>query len=580
MIRLETDVFIVGAGPTGLACAALLAREGLRTLAITRYSGLANSPRAHITNQRTMEVLRDLGIEERVKAAAMPGKFMGRVIWAESFAGPELARRHSWGAGASRLSDYARASPTDLCNIHQHLLEPILAETACAQGAEIRYSLELETMRQEADRVISICRDRRSGETVEVVSAYAIGADGDNSAVCREIGFATEGQMGLGHMVNYWIRADLARYCAHRPGALYQIMQPGGRFWAGTGIFVTVAPWDEWVMSMPYDPAEGPPDLSAQAATEHARRLVGDPELAVTLISAATWTINQVYATQMHRDRVLIAGNAAHRHPPAGGLGANTCIQDAFNLCWKLAMVARGEAGPALLASYHDERQPIARQIVLRANASMRNLFAMAEALGLQPDQSAKAGAAAIAGLAAPGPDGARRRARLAAALELQDYNFNALGVEMGQVYRSGAVLAEGPVPTPAQDPELYHAASTAPGAALPHAWVVRAGQEVSTLDLVGRGRFCVLTGPGGGPWVEAAQTLAAQTGLRIDGLTIGPGGTAEDLYGSWAGLREVSETGCLLIRPDRHIAWRAESLCPDPQGSLGHALSRILARG
>ena len=94
---LELDVFIVGAGPTGLACAALLARDGVKVAAITRYRGFANSPRAHIINQRTMEIFRDLGIEDRVTDAAMPASLMNQVIWAESFAGPEIARRRGWG---------------------------------------------------------------------------------------------------------------------------------------------------------------------------------------------------------------------------------------------------------------------------------------------------------------------------------------------------------------------------------------------------------------------------------------------------------------------------------------------------
>ncbi|UUT34785.1 FAD-dependent monooxygenase [Microbacterium elymi] len=294
-MTLEQDVFVVGAGPTGLACAALLARDGVGVTAITRYPGFANSPRAHIINQRTLEVFRDLGIHDRVVDAAMPASLMGQVVWAETLAGPEIARRRGWGAGAARLSDYAAASPCGVANIPQHVLEPILCDAARGFGADIRFDLELVSMRQDGDRVISVCRDRRTGEELEVVSRYAVGADGDNSAVCREIGFEVIGQAGLGHMVNYWVEADLTAYTAHRAGSLYQVFRPGGAEVTDNAMFVNVRPWDQWVVAVPYDPAIGA-DRSEEAATRVVRRYVGDDELPVRLIGASTWTINEMHA--------------------------------------------------------------------------------------------------------------------------------------------------------------------------------------------------------------------------------------------------------------------------------------------
>ena len=577
MKTIQTDVFVVGAGPTGLSCAALLARQGVKVLTITRYSGLANSPRAHITNQRTMEVLRDLGIEERVLAAAMSGKMMGQVVWATSFAGTELARRKSWGASAERLSDYALASPSDLCNVHQHVLEPILCDAAREFGADVRFSLELISMEQDAQGVRSLCRDRVTGEEVEVLSQYAIGADGDNSVVCREIGFEVEGQMALGHMLNFWIKADLTPWTAHRPGALYQIIQPG----AGIAVFVNFEPWDEWVMSMPYNPADGEPDTSEAAATRLARQFVGDDRLQVELVSASEWTINQVFATQMHKGRVMIAGNAAHRHPPAGGLGANTCIQDAYNLCWKLALVLRGQAGSALLQTYNEERQPVAKQIVLRANQSMKSLFALPQAFGLHPGQSEQDSWSAINGMFSAESNGTERREQLHKALAMQDFNFNAIGVELGQCYASPAVVSDGSRVEPQRDPELYYEPSTSPGKPLPHAWFARGTQNISTLDLAGKDGFTVITGIGGEVWLDAARSVAAKFDIAVRGVSIGlgPKVDAQDVYGDWAALREIDESGCLLVRPDRHIAFRATSVLDDPEAALSAAFAQILAR-
>jgi 2,4-dichlorophenol 6-monooxygenase len=131
----ETDVLIIGAGPTGSTTALALANSGVRCHIVSRGNWMADSPRAHITNQRANEVFRDLGISEDVARYASPWEQMGDTTFTTSLAGPELIRMRTWGTGDDRRGDYLRASPCGMVDIIQPLLEPILFQKAAEKGA-------------------------------------------------------------------------------------------------------------------------------------------------------------------------------------------------------------------------------------------------------------------------------------------------------------------------------------------------------------------------------------------------------------------------------------------------------------
>jgi 2,4-dichlorophenol 6-monooxygenase len=376
-----------------------------------------------------------------------------------------------------------------------------------------------------------------------------------------------------------WLEADLTRYTAHRPGILYFMHQPGNYSPVGSGLFVCVRPWTEWNMLM-YYPAGGESALSEPAVTARIASLIGDDTVGIRIKSVSRWQINHLIARDYRRGRIFLAGDAAHRHPPGNGLGSNTAVQDAYNLAWKLSHVLRGQAGDALLDSYHSERQPVGRQVIDRALKTTMDAPAVPEAFGFQPGQSADDGWRSIEELFGDGEAGRRRRDALQAVLDLQNYQLNAHGVELGQRYQSAAIVRDGtPFPGHTRDPELYYQPTTHPGAHLPHVWLEHRGQRVSTLDLAGRGRFTVLTGIGGGAWLDAAGKITAELGVEIVGRQAGRGCDYDDVLGEWTRARETGDHGCLLVRPDNHIAWRSTDLPADPAAALRQALTQILAR-
>lgn len=578
---VETDVLIVGSGPAGGAAALCLSTLGIPNIVITKYRWTANTPRAHITNQRTMEVFRDLDIEDQVLADASPHEIIGDTVFCTSIAGEEIGRIHTWGTHPAREADYRLASPCLTCDIPQTYLEPILVRNASARGTQTRFSTEYVGHRQDADGVDVTARDRLTGATYPIRAKYLIGADGARSSVAADIDLPMAGQMDIAGSMNITFKADISPYVSHRPSVLYWVIQPGSNVGGiGAGLVRMVRPWNEWLIVWGYDISGPPPVVDEAAATQIVRNLLGMPDLDVEITGTSLWGNNEMYATHLQSGRVFCAGDAVHRHPPSNGLGSNTSIQDSYNLAWKLAAVLRGQAGPSLLDTYSTERAPVAEQIVLRANKSSREFVQLFDALGVTTAKTEAEMVERIEERKANTPEGAAKRTALVEAMELKNYEFNAHGVEMGQFYESTATVPDGSTRrAPDRDPELYYQPSTVPGARLPHAWVGDHTQRLSTLDLAPMTRFTLLTGIAGEAWVAATAKVAEELGVPLEAVVIGPGREVTDIYYEWARLREVEEDGALLVRPDKHIGWRAVSLPADPEQALRTALTSLLGR-
>jgi 2,4-dichlorophenol 6-monooxygenase len=584
MADIQTDVLIIGTGPAGSATAALLSSYGIENMAINRYRWLANTPRAHITNQRTMEVLRDLGREVEAEAYlhCSPQEIMGENVFCTAIAGEELGRLKTWGTHPNSKAEHLLSSPTEMNDLPQTFMEPLLFKTACSRGTQARMSTEYVSHVQDAEGVTTTCRDRLSGKEFTIRSKYLVGADGGNSLVAQHLGLPFEGKMGVAGSMNIIFKADLSRYVAHRPSVLYWVLQPGSNVGGiGMGLVRMIRPWSEWLINWGYDITQGVPDVDNAFAEGVARDLIGDPDIDIEITSVSTWTVNNCYAARAHKGRVFCMGDAIHRHPPSNGLGSNTSIQDGFNLAWKLAMVLKGQAGTGLLETYTDERAPVARQIVTRANQSIEEFGPIFGALGLLDSIDPVKMQENMDRRCEDTPTAEKQRAALREAIAFKVYEFDAHGVEMNHRYRSSAIASDGqPEPAFTNDRELHFEQTTWPGARLPHAWLFGDGnRKASTLDLCGHGRFAILTGIGGKAWVEAAAAISAELGLPLDSHVIGPRQQWQDHYGDWARAREVDDAGVVLVRPDHHVAWRSKGMAADPAGELRRVLKTILDR-
>lgn len=267
-------------------------------------------------------------------------------------------------------------------------------------------------------------------------------------------------------------------------------------------------------------------------------------------------------------------GDAVHRHPLSTAL-AQTLAFKTYNLAWKIAYVLKGKADPKLLDSYSLERQPVGTSIITRANQGLRGHVPVWEALGMM-DPSLEIRRKHFAELSDASPAGVSRRQRLQTAIKDTVHEFHGVGIEMNQRYESGAVYP--PLP---DDPVLDHEITTYPGSRLPHAWLNTKfpGKQLSTIDLAGHASFCLLTGIGGDKWKDAARKAAETLGIEINSYSIGWRQDYEDVCFDWAQRREIAEDGCVIVRPDRFVAWRSQGMISNLEEKLLHVLRMTLGR-
>ncbi|HEU0115858.1 MAG TPA: FAD-dependent monooxygenase, partial [Thermomicrobiales bacterium] len=369
----RAPVLIVGGGLTGLSAALLLAARGVRPLLVERHPAMLIHPRARGFNPRTLEIYRQLGLEPDIAAAAFARgeTFVWSPVLADTLADAEYRPVEEPGDDTVM----GEASPSSFAPIDQDQLEIIIAKHAAERGADIRFATELTDFTQDDQGVTATIVDRQTGDERTVRADYLIAADGHRGGIRQRLGIETDGPGPFFDILTLLFEADLSPALRGRSVTIAYLQQPSpgtallalddaGRRWGfGTGASPELGD--------AFDDAVGVAMIRAAVGLPEVEFVI-KPQIPGTDKKALFWAIGAQVARRFRDGRVFLAGDAAHIVPPTGGFGANTGMQDAHNLAWKLAAVLRGDAAPALLDSYDAERRPVAVMTMAQSLARAR----------------------------------------------------------------------------------------------------------------------------------------------------------------------------------------------------------------
>lgn len=571
-MNASTALTIVGAGPVGATMALLMAKRGHRVLLVDKKAGPCEHPAAHMIHSRTLEIFEEIepAIIEAANARGAPIDEICEVLWCTSLQGIALGSCSAVPEDAEELERYHAHSPHRSLHLPQHRLEPILyAEIAREPKIEFLRRTEWIGYEEDGERVISTFR-RADGSEFMRETRFLIGADGAWSAVRSEAKIAMEGP-AFQHLMSVFFQAKLEK---PRPGVLFWVINP-----ALIGVLVHHLA-DDWVLMIPYHPpVEQKGDFSEADYVRFIRAALGAPELEPHIKVVGSWVMSSAIAEHYRAGSVFLIGDAAHRFPPTGGFGANTGVQDAHNLAWKLDAHLRGKASEWLLDTYEIERRPIAIANAEQSRVNHEMTAEMTRALGLDPGAAERLLSSllfkllprvikraalrggqrlalrSLAQLSNEGGEADALRARLSEALELQRDHFLTRGQELGFHYREGFLIPS-PSPKPQIDDGIREYLPVAyPGARFPHFRVERDGAPCSSHALLDRAGLTILVSARVRTIVEALIARST-TSLPLSGAFWGEEpGAFRILDQALFDNLGLNETDALILRPDGHIA-------------------------
>jgi 2-polyprenyl-6-methoxyphenol hydroxylase-like FAD-dependent oxidoreductase len=473
-----------------------------------------------------MEFCRRLGIAPEVRDWGFPLDHGLDSVFVTSLQGYELGRVRTPPLTDQSDTPY---SPERERPCPQTWFDPILQRLARGQGSvELRYCTELSAFRQDEHGVECLLTHTGSGARERLRARYLIGCDGYNSTVRKALGIEVRGAKHLDLSMSVYVTIpDLKSQ--HRIGDAYRYVVVGeAGVWC---VLTTIDGRDLYRLQLI---GANEIDVRAHDIDQVLRQVLGEA-VHYQVNEVSHWVRKATVADRFMDGRVFLAGDAAHAHPPNGGLGMNTGILDAWDLGWKLAAVIQGWGAATLLESYDYERRPAAARATAESLKNYHRLVGTSRHVGIDSDT----------------PQGRLLRREVGAALVRENERaWHAVGIHLGNMYSPSPIVVDDGTPLP--DETVDYVPSARPGARAPHVWL---SEDLSILDLFGAHLTLLRFGDACGAGLEAA---ARSRGVPLVSHRIDSADAAK-LY----------ERRLVLVRPDGHVAWRADAEPDDPMAVI-----------
>jgi len=531
---IEVPVMIAGGGPVGMTLALELASHQIPSLIAERNVSTTSHPKMDLTNGRSMELFRRIGIADKLRAVGVPVEHVFDISWVSRLSGHEL-HRFKYPSAAEAMLQRRQCNDGTLTlepplRVSQIVIEPVLKQAAEESAlVDVRFGWKFESFEQDDSGVTSVLRNVRSGEEQKVRSKYLVGCDGGGSTVRAQLGIQNEGTPNVANM-----------YMIHFRSSAVHLLQRFGIAWhyqTGDGALVAQDDVDTWTLHTFWPPEV---DRSMLNPGEVLENWVGS-KFDYEILVANPWSAHYLLAEQFRKGRAFICGDACHQYMPTGGYGMNSGVADASNLGWKLAAVLQGWGGDTLLNSYEAERRPVDRLSWATSEEHLKVRFALGELYAQAGDISGDT------------PEAEQRRAEMGQKIAaLGNAENEGWGIEHGYRYgQSPVVWVESG--SPPEFDALAYTPSTWPGSRLPHMFLA---DGTAVYDHLGNGlTLLVLDKDADTKGLEAAarRLEVPLTVLRLNDINVA----------------RVYERKLLLVRPDQHVAWRGDALDADAERLL-----------
>ncbi|NHN36518.1 FAD-monooxygenase [Pseudomaricurvus alcaniphilus] len=518
----KTQVLIAGGGPVGLSLSLELASHGIKSILLERNATTTRHPKMDLTNGRSMELFRRMGVAEDLRAVGVPGDHHLDIIWATSATGTVLHRfpypTPDGRRDQTRVANDGRGTWEPSLRVSQVEVEPVLKQKAEeSEFIDVRFGWAYESHEETADGVLVTIRNTETDATEQLSGDYLAGCDGGGSKVRQAMGIELDGQFKVAEA-----------YTAHFRSTDYDVLAKFGityHLQTAVGSMISQNGKDIWTIHGFTEP---------QQPKEWIREFVGQ-DFEFELLLSNPWTPHLVVAKEYRKKRVFLAGDSAHQLIPTGGFGMNTGIGDAVDLGWKLSAVLNGWGGEALLDSYEIERLPVAQRNVAMSFENTKVRMAIAEAYAKAMEEGDL-----------EADDAEARRLALGSKIKaLGNQENERWGVEHGYYYEGSPVIISDGSDLPEFNPDVCQP-TTCPGARLPHIYLY---DGCALYEYLGREFSLIVIGEVDSSAFEIAAAKA-QLPLTVIRLANEP-------------ILDLLERKLILVRPDQHVAWRGDTL-PD----------------